>query len=83
MRSNPQAAKLSVNATVLKNSSSVLSLIIGDNVKDTDDDVWQLNLLLKHIVDLICAQKISVPQVAYLNVLIQEYLGLRKTISRN
>lgn len=58
----------------------LLPLINGDNVKDTADDVWQLTLLLKDIVDLICAQKISVPQVAYLNVLIQEYLELRKTL---
>ncbi|KAL1272165.1 hypothetical protein QQF64_031181 [Cirrhinus molitorella] len=34
----------------------------GIKVQDPDDDVWQLTLQLKDVVDLVCAQKISVPQ---------------------
>ena len=49
-------------------------------MKDAADDVWQLTLQLKDIADMICAQKISVPQVAYLDVLIQEYLESRKAL---
>ncbi|XP_048860311.1 uncharacterized protein LOC125727551 [Brienomyrus brachyistius] len=48
-----------------------------DKVKEPTDDVWQLTLQLKDIVELICAQKISLPEVAYLDVLIQEYLACR------
>lgn len=57
-----------------------MPLIIGDKVQDTADEVWQLTLQLKDIVELICAQKISVSQVAYLDVLIQEYLEFRKVL---
>lgn len=42
--------------------------------------MWQLLLQLKDIVDEICAQKISVSQVAYLDIMIQEYLELRKSL---
>lgn len=55
-----------------------MPLIIGDQVKDAADDAWQLTLKLKDIV--VCAQKISVPQIAYLEVLIEEYLDSRKYI---
>lgn len=47
---------------------------------DPADEVWQLTLQLKDIVELICTQKISVSQVAYLDVLIQEYLESRKAV---
>ncbi len=49
-------------------------------MKDTTDDVWQLTMQLKDIVEMIRAQNISVPQVAYLDVLIQEYLESRKAL---
>lgn len=49
-------------------------------VQDQQDNVWQLILQHKDIVDLICAQQNSKSQVAYLYVLIQEYLETR---SRN
>lgn len=57
-----------------------LLLITHNWVKDTADDEWLLTLQLKDIVDMICAQKISLPQVAYLDVLIQEYLESRKAL---
>ena len=47
---------------------------VADKVQNPEDDVWQLTLQLKDIVDMICAQKISLSQVAYLNIVIQEYL---------
>lgn len=59
---------------------NLLPLLIGDMAQDPQDDVWQLTLQLKDIVDLICAQQISKPQVAYLDVLIQEYLETRKAL---
>lgn len=44
------------------------------------DNVWQLILQLKDIVNLIGAQQISKAQVTYLDVLIQEYLETRKAL---
>lgn len=58
----------------------LLPLILGYKVQDPKDNVWQLVLQLKYIVDLICAQQISEAQVAYLDVLIQEYLEIRKAL---
>ena len=49
-------------------------------MQDPEDNLWQLILQLKDIVDLICAQQISKAQVAYLDVLIQEYLETRKAL---
>lgn len=48
-----------------------------DKVKEPTDNVWQLTLQLKDIVQLICAQKNPLPEVVYLDVLIQEYLACR------
>lgn len=42
--------------------------------------LFQLTLQLKVIVDMICAQRISVSQIAYLNIIIQEYLESRKRL---
>lgn len=61
-------------------TSSDCCLIVGDIVTDPTDDVWNLTLQLKDIVDMVCAQKISVAQVAYLDILIQEYLESRKAL---
>lgn len=79
-RVKPLAKKLSGQAIQNWNFLRLLPVIIGDRVKDTADDVWQLTLQLKDIVDMVCAQKISVSQVAFLDVLIQEYLESRKAL---
>ena len=49
-------------------------------MQNPEDDVWQLTLQLKDIVDMICAQKISLSQVTYLDIVIQEYLESRKCL---
>lgn len=77
---SPKALKLSGHAVQNWNFLRLLPLIIGDKVQDPQDNVWQLLLQLKDIVDLICAQQISKAQVAYLDVLIQEYLETRKAL---
>ena len=53
------------------------SIMIGDKIIDKDDKVWQLYLLLKTICEFICAPAICIEQVAYLQVLIEEYLECR------
>lgn len=75
---NPEASKLSGQAIQNWNFLRLLPVIIGDKIQNPEDDVWQLMLQLKDIVDFICAQKNSLSQVTYLDVLIQEYLESRK-----
>ena len=55
-------------------------LFVALKVGDTSDPVWQLTLLLRKIVDLICAPEISLTQVAYLRVMIEEYLDERVSL---
>lgn len=74
------ALKLSGQAVQNWNFLRLLPVLIGDKVQNADDDVWQLTLQLKDIVDLVCAQKISTSQVAYLEIIIQEYLDSRKPL---
>lgn len=45
---------------------------------DSQDPVWQLTLKLKELVELVCAPRITTAQIAYLSVLIPEYLEPRK-----
>lgn len=55
--------------------------MMGDWIKTPlIDGVWQLCLKLSEVVDLICAPKIHTNQVAYLKILIEEYLQLRSTL---
>lgn len=56
----------------------MLPLLIGDKIKSPgNSEVWQLILQLREIVELVCAPTISTGQVAYLRVLINEYLHSR------
>lgn len=57
----------------------LLPVIIGDKV-DPCDPVWQLVITLKELVELVCAPKITTAQVAYLNVVVVEYLETRKAV---
>lgn len=77
---NSEASKLSGQAIQNWHFLRLLPVLIGDKVQNPEDDVWQLTLQLKDIVDMICAQKISVSQVAYLHIIIQEYLESRKCL---
>lgn len=52
--------------------------MIGDRIQNPIENyVWQLCLKLREVVDLICAPKIHTNQVAYLQMLIEEYLEMR------
>ncbi|KAK6177817.1 hypothetical protein SNE40_015846 [Patella caerulea] len=55
----------------------LFSLIIGVYIQDVDDEVWQLYLKLKLIVELICSPTISYGQIAFLQISIDEYLENR------
>lgn len=75
-----EGPKLSGQAIQNWNFLRLLPLLIGDKVQNPDDEVWQLTLQLKDIVDLVCAQRISQSQVVYLDIIIQEYLESRKCL---
>ncbi|XP_076059717.1 uncharacterized protein LOC143036354 [Oratosquilla oratoria] len=55
--------------------------LIGDLVKDTNDEVWQL--YLKSIVELVCAPAIAQGQIVFLASLIEGYIDYRATIFPN
>lgn len=57
----------------------LLPVTIGDKV-DPRDPVWQLMITLKELVELVCAPKITTAQVAYLNIVVVEYLETRKAV---
>lgn len=56
----------------------LLPIINGDRIKDTQDRVWQVVIMLKEVVELVCSPKISAAQVSFLQVHIQEYFETRK-----
>ena len=47
------------------------------DVVDVSDEAWQLLLLLREIVELICAPKVSFAQILYLNRLVNLYVEER------
>ena len=55
----------------------LLPILIGDRILDKNDSVWCLMLLLRNIVELVCAPSISENQVAWLQELIRDYLQQR------
>lgn len=57
----------------------LLPVIIGDKV-DPHDPVWQLVIALIELVELVCAPSITTAQIAYLNIVVSEYLETRKAV---
>jgi hypothetical protein len=62
---------------VLVKNASVANLLVGDRITDSENEIWQLYLLLKKIVELICSKLITHSQAAYLHVLVEDYLDSR------
>lgn len=59
-------------------------LFVGGTIKaPCDNEVWQLILQLREIVELICAPVITEGQVAYLKVITEEYICNRKRLFLN
>lgn len=57
----------------------LLPVIVHDKIKNPDDAVWQQFLVLHDIVEIICAPEINESEIAYLSILIDEYLEQRKS----
>ena len=54
----------------------LLPVLLSD-VIDVTDEAWQMLLLLREIVELVCAPRVSYVQILYLNRLISQYLEER------
>ncbi|CAM1294702.1 Uncharacterised protein g1088 [Pycnogonum litorale] len=52
----------------------LLPILIADKIDEPEDPVWQIFLQLRDIIELVCAPKISEANIAYLDVIIDEYL---------
>lgn len=62
----------------------LLPVLIGDKIKNpADNDVWQLVLHMRQMVEFICAPAISSGQIAYLKVMTEDYLYLRAKLFPN
>ena len=80
----PGSDKLSGHTVQNWSFLRLLTLMVGDGNKDPcEDEVWQIILQLREIVELICALVITKGQVAYLKVLIEEYIDNRKRLFPN
>lgn len=59
----------------------LLPILVGTCIKNLlEDQVWQLCLKLREIVEIVCAPKIHTNQIAYLKLLVEEYLESRAIV---
>ncbi|KAJ8043114.1 hypothetical protein HOLleu_10075 [Holothuria leucospilota] len=79
VKSNP-VGKLTGHAVQNWNLLRLLPLMISDIIQDFNDEVWQLILSLREIVDLVCSPCISCEQLQYLQDLITFYLQSRQKL---
>ena len=74
---NAQTGKVSGHAVQVWVFLRFIPLLIGHKIQDTSDDVWQLVLLLRQMVELICAPVASDETVAVMKDCIEEYIENR------
>lgn len=58
----------------------LLPLLIFDNIDDINDEVWKCIILLSEIVEIICAPAIHKACISYLDLIIKDYIYLRKSL---
>lgn len=76
-----KAKKLSGSATQNWCLLWLLPVHVGRWIKNPmESEVWQLCLKLKEVTEFICAPKIHQNEIAYLKVLLEEYVYLRKSM---
>ena len=61
----------------------LLPILIKDFVEDASDKVWTTILLLRKILEMVCATNLHTSDVAYLGFIIDEYLELRHSLFPN
>lgn len=60
-----------------------IGLIIGDKVVNKGDGVWQLVLLMIKMTALVCSAELSMAEIAYMKIVIEEYLEARHELFPN
>lgn len=78
---NNKLSEININSDTLNGHAvqnwcfiRLLPLIIGSKIKEYDDNVWMLLLQLRDIIEYVCAPQICESAVAYLSIMIDEYL---------
>lgn len=51
-----------------------------DRIEDADNAVWLLVLLLRELVEFVCAPMLSESQTAYMKVPVEEYVEMRQEL---
>ncbi|XP_043463963.1 uncharacterized protein LOC122499583 isoform X1 [Leptopilina heterotoma] len=74
---NIKKNKISGTATEVRKLLLIFPLAIAHAIKNSEDKVWNMVLLLRKISSLVCAPALSIGQVALLQSVINEYLNLR------
>jgi hypothetical protein len=74
---NEQTGKVSGHAVQIWVLIRFLPILVGHKIDDTSDMVWQLVLLLREIVELVCSPKLSTRNVAVMKDIIEEYIEIR------
>ena len=81
---NPTSDKLTGSATQNWCLLRLLPVLIGKKILNpVVNEVWQLYLQLKEIVELVTSPCISTHQVAYLNELTEDYVDMRARLFPN
>lgn len=55
-------------------------VLLHDVVRNPKDVVWEFILLLRQVVELVCAPTVSESQVAYMKILFEEYIETRQAL---
>lgn len=57
-----------------------LPILVNDRIEDADNAVWQLVLLLRELVEFVCAPSLSETQIVYMKLLTEEYVEMRQEV---
>jgi hypothetical protein len=74
---NTQTGKVSGHAVQIWILLRFMPLLIGHKIQDTTDSIWQLILLLREMVEFICAVTMSDERVALMKDRIEDYIKRR------
>ena len=55
-------------------------ILLHDRIKDADNAVWGMVLLMRDLVEYVCAPRLSEPQIAYMKGQIHQYVEMRKEL---
>jgi hypothetical protein len=73
---NPKGDRLGKHAIQKRCLLRLLTLLVGDKVIDPRNEIWQLYVLLKQLVELVGAKSLQ-SRVAYLHVPVEDYSSRR------